>query len=133
MADSILQSVKKTLGLDAEYTAFDHDIILHINSTFGTLHQLGIGPANGFLIVDSSSTWDEFLGDNTPLNSVKTYMYLKVRLLFDPPTLSFLITAIEEQIKELEWRLTVARETLGTFGQPGIDGGYPDRLGAASY
>lgn len=128
MSDSILVSTKKILGLDASYTAFDVDIIMHINSVFGTLNQLGIGPINGFMIEDDTALWRTFIGSDLNLNAVKTYVYLRVRLLFDPPATSFHITAMENQIKELEWRLNVYRETrdwvdpiLGAV----IDGGTP--------
>lgn len=110
MVDSILTSTKKILGIDASYTAFDVDILMHINSVFSTLNQLGIGPENGFAIEDDTSTWDSFLGTDPRLNSVKTYIYLRVRLLFDPPATSFAIEAFKEQAKELEWRLNVLME-----------------------
>lgn len=110
MTDSILTSTKKILGIEESYTAFDEDIMLHINSVFSILNQLGIGPENGFAIEDNSDTWDDFLGDELRLNSVKTYVYLRVRLLFDPPTTSYLINSMNEQVKELEWRLNVQRE-----------------------
>lgn len=110
MTESILTSTKKVLGLAADYTEFDSDIIMHINSVFATLHQLGIGPINGFAIEDTEATWDAFLLGDNRFNSVKTYVYLKVRLIFDPPTSSFAIAAMEKQISELEWRLNVARE-----------------------
>lgn len=111
MADSILNSIKKPLGLDPEYTAFDTDVIMHINSVFFSLSQLGIGPAGGFSIDDNVATWDEYLGiELTNLHAVKTYMYLRVRLLFDPPATSFAIAAMEKQITEFEWRLNAHRE-----------------------
>lgn len=110
MADSILDSVKQVLGVEEDYTAFDIDILMHINTAFATLNQIGIGPDAGFMIEDASATWDQFLGDDPRLNSVKTYIYLKVRLIFDPPATSFVINAIEKQIEELEWRLSVKRE-----------------------
>lgn len=110
MIESILLSTKKILGIDADYTAFDVDIITHINSAFSTLNQLGIGPVDGFFIYDDVETWDLFLGDDPRMNAVKTYVYLRVRLLFDPPTTSYLITSLDEQRKELEWRLNVVRE-----------------------
>lgn len=106
----VLESVKKNLGLDAEYDVFDHDIITHINSTFFTLNQLGIGPVEGFMIEDNNVTWSSFLGADVNLNAVKTYVYIKVRLLFDPPTTSFAIAALEKQATELEWRLNVYAE-----------------------
>jgi hypothetical protein len=108
--DSILTSIKKVLNVPADYTAFDVDILMHINSVFSTLQQLGIGPENGFMIEDASPTWDTFLGTDLRLNAVKSYVYLRVRLLFDPPTTSYLIEAQNKQIQELEWRLNVTRE-----------------------
>lgn len=110
MDESILNSTKKILGIDASYTAFDLDIITHINTVFSTLAQLGVGPAEGFMIEDDSAVWGDFLGSDRLLNAVKTYMYLRVRLLFDPPTTSYHIQAIQEQVRELEWRLNVHRE-----------------------
>lgn len=110
MENSILKTTKKMVGIDADYDAFDLDIITHINSVFTTLHQLGIGPENGFMIQDEATTWDAFLGESPLLNSVKTYVYLRVRLLFDPPSTSFLIASQEKQIQELEWRLNVHME-----------------------
>lgn len=111
MSDSsILRSTKKILGIDADYTAFDADIMTHINTVFSILSQLGIGPTTGFMIEDDDDTWDAFLGDDPNLNAVKTYVYLRVRLLFDPPTTSYMITSMQEQIKELEFRLNVYRE-----------------------
>lgn len=110
MENSILKSTKKILGLDPEYTVFDLDIITHINSTFSTLTQLGVGPVDGFSIEDDSAEWADFINDDLKLNSVKTYVYLKVRLVFDTPTTSYLIAAFEKQISELEWRLNVNRE-----------------------
>lgn len=111
MEPSILKSVKKVLGLEADYTAFDLDVLMHINSVFTILQQLGIGPDAGFAIEDDTATWDTFLGDDPKLNSVKSYIWLRVRMLFDPPQTSFHIQAVQEQIKELEWRLNVQRES----------------------
>lgn len=110
MSESILTSTKKILGIDEEYAAFDMDILLHINTVFSNLAQLGLGPTGGFAINDASAVWDDFLEGNLNLNAVKTYVYLRVRLLFDPPTTSYLITAVQEQVRELEWRLNVYRE-----------------------
>ena len=110
MSESILTSTKKILGIENVYTAFDPDILLHINSVFVTLNQLGIGPVTGFAIEDEVPTWVDFLGPDPRLNSVKTYVYLRVRLLFDPPSTSYLITSMKEQVQELEWRLNVYRE-----------------------
>lgn len=110
MSESILTSVKQNLGLSEDYTAFDGDILLYINGVFSTLHQLGIGPQNGFEIADATPTWDAFIGGQRPLNAVKTYVYLRVRLLFDPPGTSYLVDALNNQIKEHEWRLNQLRE-----------------------
>ena len=110
MDESILNSVKKILGIAPDYDAFDTDIIIHINSVFSTLTQLGIGPDEGFMVEGPEAEWGDFLLDDMRLNSVKTYVYLKVRVLFDPPTSGFVLTALQEQSKELEWRLNVYRE-----------------------
>jgi hypothetical protein len=108
--ESILDSIKKLLGISDEYTQFDEDIIIHINSVFINLTQLGVGPANGFFIEDSGASWSDFadFGNDAQLNAVKTYVYLKVKLLFDPPLSSAVIQSINNMISELEWRLNAA-------------------------
>lgn len=106
--ESILTSIKKLLGIEEEYTQFDNDIIMHINSVFLNLTQLGVGPAEGFLIEDDTATWEDFIGDSNQLQAVKSYMYLKVKLLFDPPLSSSVIESMTRMIAELEWRLNVA-------------------------
>lgn len=106
--DSILTSIKKLLGITEEYENFDQDIIIHINSAFMILNQLGVGPKSGFSIGDKSSTWDEFIPESSNLEAVKTYVHLKVKLMFDPPLSSTVIEAIKSQINELEWRLNVS-------------------------
>lgn len=109
--ESILTSIKKMLGIAEEYTQFDADIIMHINSVFTTLTQLGVGPSEGFYIEDKESEWQEFISDINKLQAVKTYIYLKVRLVFDPSSLgSSTLAAYERQIQELEWRLNVIAE-----------------------
>lgn len=108
--DSILNGTKKALGISDDYNVFDADILMHINSVFGTLTQLGIGPAEGFMIEDDTIEWAAFLGADVRYNAAKTYTYLRVRLLFDPPQSSYLINAMNEQMRELEWRLNVQRE-----------------------
>lgn len=106
--DSILQSTKKLLGIGSDYTQFDQDIMMHINSVFLTLNELGIGPEDGFQLTDENTEWAEFIYDNPLLlGAVKTYMHLKVRMLFDPPTNSALIEAMKANIAELEWRMNV--------------------------
>lgn len=112
--ESILTSIKKLLGITEEYEHFDLDIIIHINSVFMILNQLGIGPVNGFSISDKNATWDEFLPtDNKNFEAVKSYMSLKVKLLFDPPMSSAVIEAMKQMISELEWRLNVEAEAAG--------------------
>lgn len=106
--DSILQSTKKLLGLEADYDAFDLDIQTHINTAFSTLFQAGVGPLEGFFIEDADDTWARFLGNKMHINDVKTYVYFRVKLIFDPPTSSFGLAAIEKQLDELIWRLNVA-------------------------
>ncbi len=112
MEDSILNSVKKNLGLVPEYTPFDEMVLTHINTAFSTLYQLGVGPDAGFTITDDSKVWDDFIaGDEVIVNACKTYVYLRVRMLFDPPTTSFVLAAMKEQLQEYEWRISVLRET----------------------
>jgi hypothetical protein len=106
---SILASIKKLLGLDPEPDVFDQDIIIHINTAFFVLQQLGVGPSTTYHIEDETNQWSEFIGVEE-IQAVKTYVYFKVRLVFDPPATSFAITAIENQIKELEFRLNVQQE-----------------------
>lgn len=110
MNESILLSIKKILNLDPDYPAFDQDVILHINSVFSTLHQLGVGPNQGFMIEDGEPTWETFFEGDSRLNHIKTYVYLRVRLLFDPPTTGYLVEALQKQIQELEWRINTQRE-----------------------
>lgn len=109
MLPSILNTIKRMLNIDDADNAFDTDIITHINAAFMTLKQLGVGPEAGFHIDDHTKNWSEFI-DESRYNEVKTYVYLRVRLLFDPPGTSFHMTAVKEQIQELEWRLREERE-----------------------
>lgn len=102
--DSILDSIKKLLGIQPEYRAFDEDLIIHINTVFAVLNQIGIGPPEGFFIVDETTNWDEYMTDINQA-SVRTYVYLKVRLLFDPPGSGILVDSINRMLSELEWRL----------------------------
>lgn len=114
----ILPSIKKLLGIPAEYDVFDMDITMHIDSIFVTLHQLGVGPTEPFYLEEGTETWEMFMEDATNLRNVKSYIYLRTRLMFDLPENAFLVTAIEKQIKELEWRMTLqSREEV--YGQNG--------------
>ena len=104
--DSILTSIKKMLGISEEYEHFDADIIMHINSVFMILNQMGVGPTAMFTISDKYAVWSDFISDTDPkMEMVKSYMYMKVRLLFDPPTSSAVMEAMNRSISEFEWRL----------------------------
>lgn len=110
--ESILTSVKKMLGIVEEYEHFDADLIMHINSVLSILTQLGVGPSEGFSIKDKTATWNDFLSESKNLESVKSYIYLKVRLIFDPPLTSSVSEAINRMISELEWRLSVTADPV---------------------
>ncbi len=113
ISESILTSIKKLLGIDENYTHFDADIVMHINSVFSILTQMGVGPANGFSISGKDETWSAFITDKPNIFSlVKSYVYMKVRLLFDPPLSSAAIESINWQISEFEWRLFVAADPI---------------------
>lgn len=112
--ESILTSIKKLLGIAEEYEFFDEDIIMHINSVFMILNQLGVGPSDGFRIEDKTTTWDDYISDNKNLDAVKSYIHLKVKLLFDPPLSSAVIESMKQMIQELEWRLNITAESKDT-------------------
>lgn len=110
--ESILISIKKLLGIAEEYVHFDPDIIMHINSVFMVLTQLGVGPTEGFRITDKYTTWDEFIpADDVNFEAVRSYVYQKVKLLFDPPSSSAVMESMNRMISEFEWRLNVAAES----------------------
>lgn len=108
--DSILNSIKKLLGIEEMDTSFDPEIIIYINSVFVKLKQLGVGPATGFSIADKDKKWDDYLGPDEKVGDIQTYMYIKVRLIFDPPATSFAIEAMERMATESEWRIQVDRD-----------------------
>ena len=110
ITDSVLTSIKKLLGIADEYEHFDADLIIHINSVFSILTQLGVGSSKGFMIEDKSATWKDFISDKSKYMLVKSYMHLKVKLLFDPPLSSAVLECYKTQISEYEWRLNVAAE-----------------------
>lgn len=112
MTNSILDSTKKVLGIEQSYTVFDDDIVMGINTVFADLNQLAVGPEDGFEIEDSTALWSDFIGTDRRLNSVKTYVFLRVRLLFDPPATSFAIASMEKQIEQIAWRLNVHMEGI---------------------
>lgn len=112
--ESILTSIKKLLGIEETYEHFDADIIMHINTVFMILTQLGVGPAKGFSIQDAATTWEEFIPDGSNLEAVKTYIHLKVKLVFDPPSSSSVIESMNRMISELEWRLNISVDPPAT-------------------
>lgn len=109
--ESILTSIKKLLGIAEEYEHFDPDIIMHINSVFMILNQIGVGPSEGFAIEDDTAVWTDFVSNTIKIEAVKTYIYLKVRLIFDPPSSSAAIEQMKASVNEYEWRLKLAAET----------------------
>ena len=108
--DSILDSTKKALGIESDETSFDIELVMHINSVLATLVQNGIGPVEGFVISDNTTTWFDFLGNDKRLSSVKSYIYLKVRLIFDPPTNSTVIESYKQMANEFEWRNFIVKD-----------------------
>jgi hypothetical protein len=112
--ESILTSIKKLLGIDEEYTHFDSDIIMHINTVFMILSQIGVGPSKGFRITGDRETWDDFIPEmgEKNLEATKTYIYDRVKLLFDPPTGTVVMQATKDAANELEWRLNIAAESM---------------------
>lgn len=112
ITNSILNSTKRFIGgISENDTSFDVEIIAHINTVISTLRQMGVGPKEGYSIKDANNTWTDYLGDSKILDSVKTYIGLKTRLIFDPPTNSAVVEAIKANIAELEWRLNITGET----------------------
>lgn len=109
--ESILTSIKKMLGIDEGYSHFDYDIIMHINTVLYVLAQAGVGPEHGFIVTSDRETWSDFVGEGNQYQAVKTYVYLKVKMVFDPPTSSFVLDSMKSMAQELEWRLNVSAET----------------------
>ena len=110
--ESILTSIKKLLGIAEDYTHFDNDIIMHINSVFLILTQLGVGPPEGFVIQDATALWTDFVADGKNLELIKSYTYLKVKIMFDPPLSSAVLDSANQLIKEYEWRIQVAADPV---------------------
>ena len=123
--ESILTSIKKLLGIEEDYEQFDPDIIMHINTVFALLKRMGVGPSKGFSIQDEQSTWQDYMGEdpNAMLEAVKTYIYLKVKLIFDPPNGSAVMEAIKENIKELEWSLNFEVDAMAGCEEVEIQNG----------
>lgn len=121
--DSILKSIKRLLGPGAEQTEFDQEILMDINGVFFELQQLGVGPEEGFTIYDESAKWIDFTTNKKLLSAIKPYMYLKVKLIFDPPTSSSVLASFENMINRFEWRINVAAESPGSAGEEEIQNG----------
>ena len=121
--ESILQSIRKLIGPDETYTYYDTDLIIHINSVLAVLTQLGVGPGEGFFIQDESATWNDFLGNDPKLEMVKSYVYMKVKLIFDPPSSSAVIDSMNRSISEFEWRVNIASEEKKQNGEEEIQNG----------
>jgi hypothetical protein len=113
--ESIFNTIKKMLGLEDDYTPFDADVLVLINSAIMSLMQLGVGPKKGFVVRDYNDTWSDFLTNDVNLEATKNYIYLKVRITFDPPTSSAVLESYKQQIQELEWRLNVQAESIEEF------------------
>ena len=105
MEENILDSIKKLLGIPEDYTAFDQDIMIHINSVFMILSELGVGPSNGYSLKDGTEKWGDFISDDENLEGIKTYVYMKVKTIFDPPLNSAVLASMKELISEFEWRI----------------------------
>ena len=110
--DSILETIKNLIGITSECTDFDANIMVHINSAIMRLRQLGIGPQRGFSVRDASTTWNEYIDDIDLYEAVKDYIHLKVKIVFDPPTSSYVLEAMNKKIKELEWVLQTEKEEI---------------------
>ena len=121
--ESILTSIKKLLGISEDYEHFDNDIVIHINSVFFILNELGVGPAECFVITDKYAKWKDFMPDSTSYELVKSYVYLKVKLLFDPPLNSAVLENIKKMIDEYEFRLNLAAESKQSTSEEGIQNG----------
>ena len=121
--ESILRTIRKMIGPDETYTHYDTDLIIHINSALAVLTQLGVGPSEGFFIQDESATWNDFLGNDSKLEMVKSYVYMKVKLAFDPPSSSAVIDSMNRSISEFEWRANMAAEEKKQKREEGIQNG----------
>ena len=108
MQDSILMTIRKLVCGDPYADHFDTDLLVHINACFSILNQLGVGPENGFVVTDETQSWSSYSDNDHILNMVKTYITLKVRVIFDPPLTSSVLEAMNKAISQLEWRLNVA-------------------------
>lgn len=119
--NSILNSIKKLLGIEENYTQFDQDIIMNVNMALNTLTQIGVGPSKGFVIKGEEETLEDFVGDDPRFELIRTYLYLRTRIIFDPPSSSYVLQAYKDQIAELESRLSYQVDPIGTFEEENND------------
>lgn len=119
MEDSILKTIKQLIGCPDDFEQFDLDLIVHINSAFATLTHLGVGPKEGYRITGADNAWSEFEDDAKKLSLIKDYVYIKTRLLFDPPTSGSLMDSLKEQLKEMEWRLYMLYDPISEDDEKG--------------
>lgn len=119
MEESILKTIKQLIGCPDDFEQFDLDLIVHINSAFATLTHLGVGPKEGYRITGADNAWSEFEDDAQKLSLIKDYVYIKTRLLFDPPTSGSLMDSLKEQLKEMEWRLYMLYDTISEDDEKG--------------
>lgn len=123
MDESILDSIKQLLGIAKEDDAFDNDILVNINSVFSTLYQLGVGTKEHYFVTNGEETWIAIFAEEQDLiDFIKLYTYMKVRVIFDPPTSSFVLESLNKQIQEIEWRITVQAESPKYFDSESVDG-----------
>ena len=119
MEESILKTIKQLIGCPDDFEQFDLDLIVHINSAFATLTQLGVGPKEGYRITGADNEWSEFEDDIQKLSLIKDYVYIKTRLLFDPPISGSLMDSLKEQLKEMEWRLYMLYDPISEDDEKG--------------
>ena len=119
MEESILKTIKQLIGCPDDFEQFDLDLIVHINSAFAALTHLGVGPKEGYRITGADNAWSEFEDDAQKLSLIKDYVYIKTRLLFDPPTSGSLMDSLEEQLKEMEWRLYMLYDPISEDDEKG--------------
>lgn len=122
MQNSILLTIKQMLGIPSEYSVFDEELVVYINTVIAALRQLGVGPENGFAITGENDSWGDYIGDTLMYENVKSYIYLKVRMMFDPPSSSFVLEAFKNQAAEIEWRIYIQADEDKDEGENNADG-----------
>lgn len=121
MQESILLTIKQMLGIPSEYSVFDEELAVYINTVIAALRQLGVGTENGFAITGENESWEDYIGDTLMYENVKAYIYLKVRMMFDPPSSSFVLEAFKNQAAEIEWRIYIQADEDRDEGENDAD------------